>query len=258
MPNTQQPPSPTPSLLLTKRLTAFLSANLGPQVHTAVLTTPSGKLLAHASPHSVATLRTQCTVAASVWALYSTPDTVAAALPDSPRYPAQSTYSPSPSPEPRSSPTAVTIQLAAGVMVIRKLRCGLLFVCIGPSVGASDGAGGTGDYVTNTHTHTHTHTPARTVPITPTTNTPSAAITAPMPSQQQGDPHPSTPLGSPSEVESVVSAGAATTASVATTTSVAATAVVATRRQAEELARWLDDKLGSLGTLEEGLGVEAR
>lgn len=120
-------------------------------------------------------------------------------------------------------------------MVIRRLRCGLLFVCIGPSAGA-EGAGG--DYVT--------HTPARTVP----------------PAQQQqsnsNEPHPATPLGSPSEVESVVSAGAATTASIATTTSVAATAVVATRRQAEELARWLDDKLGSLGTLEEGLGVETR
>ncbi|KAI1649401.1 uncharacterized protein F4817DRAFT_35463 [Daldinia loculata] len=229
MPN-QQPSSPTPSLLLTKRLTAFLSANLGPQVHTAVLTTLSGKLLAHASPHSVGTLRTQCTVAASVWALYSTPETVAEALPQSQR--AQST---SPSPVPHPTPSAVTIQLVAGVMVIRRLRCGLLFVCIGPSAGA-EGAGG--DYVT--------HTPARTVP----------------PAQQQqsnsNEPHPATPLGSPSEVESVVSAGAATTASIATTTSVAATAVVATRRQAEELARWLDDKLGSLGTLEEGLGVETR
>ncbi|KAI1662111.1 hypothetical protein F4813DRAFT_384824 [Daldinia decipiens] len=233
MPN-QQPSSPTPSLLLTKRLTAFLSANLGPQVHTAVLTTLSGKLLAHASPHSVGTLRTQCTVAASVWALYSTPETVAEALPQS-----QTTFPPPPSPAPHPMPSAVTIQLVAGVMVIRRLRCGLLFVCIGPSAGA-EGAGG--DYVT--------HTPARTVP----------------PAQQQQqqanpserEPHPATPLGSPSEVASVVSVGAATTASIATTTSVAATAVVATRRQAEELARWLDDKLGSLGTLEEGLGVETR
>ncbi|KAF3060891.1 hypothetical protein GL218_03144 [Daldinia childiae] len=212
MPNQQQPSSPTPSLLLTKRLTAFLSANLGPQVHTAVLTTLSGKLLAHASPHS--------------------------------QHPAHamhrrrfrsSTFPSSPSLVPHPMPSAVTIQLVAGVMVIRRLRCGLLFVCIGPSAGA-EGAGS--DYVT--------HTPARTVP----------------PAQQHqsnsNEPHLATPLGSPSEVESVVSAGAATTASIATTTSVAATAVVATRRQAEELARWLDDKLGSLGTLEEGLGVETR
>ncbi|KAI0113262.1 hypothetical protein F4814DRAFT_449711 [Daldinia grandis] len=243
MPN-QQSSSPTPSLLLTKRLTAFLSANLGPQVHTAVLTTLSGKLLAHASPHSVGTLRTQCTVAASVWALYSTPETVAEALPRPqltqsafpPPPSSSSSSSSSPSPVPRPIPSAVTIQLAAGVMVIRRLRCGLLFVCIGPSAAAE---GPAADYVT--------HTPARTVPAA---------------QQQQhsnsSEPHPATPLGSPSEVESVVSAGAATTASVATTTSVAATAVVATRRQAEELARWLDDKLGSLGTLEEGLGVETR
>ncbi|KAI1482150.1 hypothetical protein F4774DRAFT_332750 [Daldinia eschscholtzii] len=230
MPNQQQPqPTPTPSLLLTKRLTAFLSANLGPQVHTAVLTTLSGKLLAHASPHPVGTLRTQCTVAASIWALYSTPETVVEALPQS-----QSATQP-------SHPSAVTIQLTAGVMVIRRLRCGLLFVCIGPSAGAD------GDYVT--------HTPARTVPQQHQHHQHHQQSHQ---SNTNNDPHPATPLGSPSEVESVVSAGAATTASVATTTSVAATAVVATRRQAEELARWLDDKLGSLGTLEEGLGVETR
>ena len=88
-------------------------------------------------------------------------------------------------------------------------------------------------------------------------------LTTPQQQQHQqlpvvNEPHPPTPLGSPSEVASVASAGAATTASIATTTSVAASAVVATRRQAEELARWLDDKLGSLGVLEEGLGIETR
>ncbi|KAI1805320.1 hypothetical protein F4811DRAFT_227376 [Daldinia bambusicola] len=246
MPNQQ--PTPTPSLLLTKRLTAFLSANLGPQVHTAVLTTLSGKLLAHASPHPVGTLRTQCTVAASIWALYSEPDTVVEALPQSQP---QSAHPPHP-------PTAVTIQLTAGVMVIRRLRCGLLFVCIGPSATAGSGAGagagnagGEGDYVTQT--------PARTVPQQQQQHQHQHQSQQHLNTNNTTEPHPQTPLGSPSEVESVVSAGAATTASVATTTaSVGATAVVATRRQAEELARWLDDKLGSLGTLEEGLGVETR
>ncbi|KAI1472798.1 uncharacterized protein F4812DRAFT_410298 [Daldinia caldariorum] len=246
MPNQQ--PTPTPSLLLTKRLTAFLSANLGPQVHTAVLTTLSGKLLAHASPHPVGTLRTQCTVAASIWALYSSPDTVVEALPQSQPQP--------PSPHP---PSVVTIQLTAGVMVIRKLRCGLLFVCIGPSTSAAaagSAGAGEGDYVT--------HTPARTVPQQQQQHSQHQQLHQHQSQQQLNtnnntEPHPQTPLGSPSEVESVVSAGAATTASVATTTtSVAAAAVVATRRQAEELARWLDDKLSSLGTLEEGLGVETR
>ncbi|KAI1380311.1 hypothetical protein F4677DRAFT_406401 [Hypoxylon crocopeplum] len=211
------PSAPTPSLLLTKRLTAFLSSNLSPQIHSAVLTTLSGKLLAHASPHAVGTLRTQCTVAASIWAQYSTPaasTTMAEAL--------ASTH-------PNPTPSAVTIQLTGGVMVIRRLRCGLLFVCIGPATAAEGG-----DHSIQGQSR-------------------------PMPTPQPtAEPHSASPLGSPSEVESVTSAGAATTASIATTASAAASAAVATRRQAEELARWLDDKLGSLGVLEENIGIETR
>ncbi|KAI1100620.1 hypothetical protein F4804DRAFT_39533 [Jackrogersella minutella] len=221
------PNAPTPSLLLTKRLTAFLSSNLSPQIHTAVLTTLSGKLLAHASPHPVHALRTQCTVAASIWALYSTPPaagtTVAEALPPPP--PPQTTTTTTHPDTHAPVPNAVTIQLTGGVMVIRHLRCGLLFVCVGPG-----GEGG-------------------------------VEQARPMSSPAGGGEHQhhlATPLGSPSEVASVASAGAATTASVATTASAAASAVVAMRRQAEELARWLDDKLGSLGVLEEGLGIETR
>ncbi|KAL7622292.1 hypothetical protein AAE478_007796 [Parahypoxylon ruwenzoriense] len=207
--------APTPSLLLTKRLTSFLRSNLSAQIHTAALTTLSGKLLAHASPHSVGTLRTQCTVAASIWALYSAP-TATTALTDA--LPSQ--YPPT---QPELTSSAVTIQLTGGVMVIRRLRCGLLFVCIGP-ITTPDGA----DHGSQAQAH---HQQTR-----------------PMPTAQ--------PASSPSEVESVASAGAATTASVATTTSVAASAVVVTRRQAEELARWLDDRLGSLGVLEEGIGID--
>ncbi|KAI2628842.1 hypothetical protein GGR54DRAFT_366796 [Hypoxylon sp. NC1633] len=221
------PSTPTPSLLLTKRLTAFLSSNLSPQIHTAVLTTLSGKLLSHASPHSVGTLRTQCTVAASIWALYSTPaasETVAEALPTSSSSSSTATHT-----APAPAPSAVTIQLTGGIMVIRYLRCGLLFVCIGPAGEGTD--------------------------PNPNTQAPGRPVPAP---QGAGEPHASTPLGSPSEVESVTSVGAATTASIATTASVAASAAVATRRQAEELARWLDDKLGSLGVLEENIGIETR
>ncbi|KAI1416601.1 hypothetical protein F5Y13DRAFT_154349 [Hypoxylon sp. FL1857] len=245
------PSAPTPSLLLTKRLTAFLSSNLSPQLHTAVLTTLSGKLLAHASPHPVGTLRTQCTVAASIWALYSSPtasDTVAEALPQS-----QAASIPIHS-HTSSGPSAVTIQLTGGVMVIRRLRCGLLFVCIGPTGSTEGGEHGTGN--TNTHTQalsqSQSQVQGRPMPA------PAAQAGGISGGGSANEPHPTTPLGSPSEVESVASAGAATTASIATTTSVAASAVVATRRQAEELARWLDDKLGSLGVVEEGLGVEAR
>ncbi|KAI2615565.1 hypothetical protein GGS26DRAFT_585719 [Hypomontagnella submonticulosa] len=226
--------SPTPSLLLTKRLTAFLSSNLSPQIHTAALTTLSGKLLAYASPHGVSTLRTQCTVAASIWALYSTQtasDAVSHAQPPVPRN--QSSDFTSLPPDP--TPSAVTVQLAAGVLVVRKLRCGLLFVCLGPTT--TDGGGAGGEAQSQGQGQGGRPVPASTL------------------AQPAAEPPGPTPLGSPSES---IASVAATTASIATTASVAASAVVATRRQAEELARWLDDKLGSLGELEEGIPTETR
>ncbi|KAI1499468.1 hypothetical protein F5X99DRAFT_279770 [Biscogniauxia marginata] len=214
--------APTPPLLLTKRLTAFLRSNLSPQIHTALLTTLSGKLLAHASPHSVSTLRTQCTVAASLWALYAAPSTSAAVTEALP--PQTSSSAPG-----GSSSSAITIQLTGAVVVIRRLRCGLLFVCIGPTA-----EGGGGDHGGLAQTQ-------------------SRPLQAPE-SAADAQPTPTSPLGSPSEVESVTSVGAATTTSITTTNSATASAVVAMRRQAEELARWLNDKLGSLGVPEEGLG----
>lgn len=113
------------------------------------------------------------------------------------------------------------------------MRCGLLFVCLGPS----------GDGTTAEHDATST-SQGQSQPVqTPQTPTQS---------------HPASSTGSPSEVSSVVSTGAITTASITTTGSVGATGVVLMRRQAEELAKWLDDKLGSLGVPEEGAGAEAR
>ncbi|KAI1768520.1 hypothetical protein GGR53DRAFT_377714 [Hypoxylon sp. FL1150] len=225
--------SPTPSLLLTKRLTAFLALNLSAQIHTAALTTLSGKLLAHASPHGVGVLRTQCTVAASIWAQYSAPAASAAVEESLPQH----TYTRRGPP----TPGAVTIQLAAGVVVIRRLRCGLLFVCVGP-LAAGDGGAATAEQL---------HTGALPTPL---------AQQQPGPPQTPGERPSTPPLGSPS-VESVTSLGAVTTASVAsvaTTSTVAGAGAVVMRRQAEELARWLDDKLGTLGVLEEALGIETR
>lgn len=62
-------------------------------------------------------------------------------------------------------------------------------------------------------------------------------------------------MGSPSEVDSMISAGGQTTTSLE---SAGAVAVVAMRRHAADLARWLDDKLGTLTVPEEGVGVESR
>jgi hypothetical protein len=116
-------------------------------------------------------------------------------------------------------PATVTVQLTSGTVVIRRLKCGLLFVCVGPAN--------------------------------------SDALEHGMPNLH--DLHVSTGdashVGSPDGADSVLSAGAQTTASLESTTGSAA-AVAALRRHAAELARWLDDKLGTLTVPEEGVGVE--
>lgn len=277
--------APTPPLLLTKRLTAFLHANLSPQIHTAALTTLSGKLLAHASSHPVSTLRTQCTVAASVWAVYASPGAgaaVADALPSATptpglSSPAASALASSPTSPPGtaaglppaalagssrastiggSRPTAVTIQLSGGVLVARLLRCGLLFVCVGPApdgTGAVAGGAGAGG---EPQQHQQQQQLGHQQPFGRSTAG-AAASGQQTPPHQQGETHTSPPLGSPSEVESVVSV-APTMNSTTTTGSVSTGAVVQMRRQTEELARWLDDKLGTLGIPEEYNGMEFR
>jgi hypothetical protein len=58
-----------------------------------------------------------------------------------------------------------------------------------------------------------------------------------------------------------MSVGGVTTASIASAGSsvagsIGTAAVVSLRRHAEDLARWLDDKLGTLRVPEEGVGVE--
>ncbi|ETS78212.1 hypothetical protein PFICI_10274 [Pestalotiopsis fici W106-1] len=223
--------APTPPLLLTKRLTSFLHSNLSPQIHTALLSTLSGKLLAHASTNPVSTLRTQSTVAASIWGIYSSGEAVSDALPQG-------------SQESRSEAksAAVTIQLSAGVLVVRKLKCGLLFVCIGPS---QSGAGAQAEPHSSQLAGSSQHQQSLAVPSSQQLQTAGTA-----------ESHSSPPLGSPSEVASVVSA-APTTNSLATAGSVRSSAVVQMRRHAEELARWLDDKLGTLGIPDDGSG-EAR
>ncbi|EMR71448.1 hypothetical protein UCREL1_1501 [Eutypa lata UCREL1] len=233
--------APTPPLLLTKRLTAFLQSNLTPQIHTALLATLSGKLLAHASTQSVNTLRTQCTVAASLWAIYSAPASANTAIPESlpPHQQSSSTSTSASTPK----PSAITIQLTGAVMVLRLLKCGLLFVCFGPPPegGAGVGAGAA------------EHTSQR---GGGGGGGGSTLLQPSQPPSETGNPTPT--IGSPSEVESIKSAGGATVTSITTTGSVSAAGVVVVRRQAEDLARWLDDKLGSLGVPEEGAAFESR
>lgn len=70
-----------------------------------------------------------------------------------------------------------------------------------------------------------------------------------------------TPVGSPSansEVgrASVMSGGTTSGQTVTSQTSASSAGVVMMRRQVEELARWLDEKLAGLCIPEEGIGLE--
>ncbi|KXH65448.1 hypothetical protein CNYM01_09958 [Colletotrichum nymphaeae SA-01] len=237
---------PTP-LLLTKRLTSFLASNLNANLHTALLATPSGRLLAHASPQPVSLLRTQSTVASSLFALHAsaTPD-IPDALPSSSSTPPSSSGAAAANTEDGGyhaggagggKPLTITVQLAAGVVVIRRLKCGLLFVCIGPLAETIEAQQASSS--TDQHSHHHSHSQA------------NAGANG-----GAGTGTPSQIPASPSEADSILSLGAQTTTSLASVGSVNTAGVVVLRRHAEELARWLDDKLGSLRVPEEGVGVE--
>ncbi|PHH78319.1 hypothetical protein CDD80_7074 [Ophiocordyceps camponoti-rufipedis] len=252
----QPVPTPTPPLLLTKRLNAFLHANQSPLLPTLLLTTTHGKLLALAGPQPVSLLRTHATVAASLLAIHTASSVdVVSVLPDARARPDVGDDDESVTAEddddddeddddddddddgqnrvknrtqPRRSrsvkpvkPAAITVQLSGGTVVIRRLRCNLLFVAIGPS--AQDYHPPDQQQQQHPHQHQHHHHhhhhhhPAH---------------------HDNGDPG-----GSPSEVESLASAGCQTTSSLE---SAAAASVVAMRRHAGELARWLDERLGTL------------
>lgn len=237
---------PTPPLLLTKRLTAFLHANQTTQLPTLLLTSPHGKLLAHASHQPVSALRTHATVAASLLAIHSTsapalasalpgsrtPDPIGSSPPDddeededdpdgTDRLSQSQQLESHPSARGRGiKPATVTVQLTSGTVVIRRLKCGLLFVCVGPA----------GPDVAEHHAAPHID-------------------------HVQVPAGESSHVGSPDGADSILSTGAQTTASFESNVGTAAV-VAALRRHAAELARWLDDKLGTLTVPEEGVGVE--
>ncbi|KAH8722061.1 hypothetical protein BGZ61DRAFT_447921 [Ilyonectria robusta] len=232
-------PNHTPPLLLTKRLTAFLHANQTASLPTLLLTTPHGKLLAHASPQPVSVLRTHATVAASLLSIHSssspvlpsalpgsrTPDPIGSSPPDEDEdedaddellSQSQHQYQNAPKIKP-IKPATITVQLSGGTVVIRRLKCGLLFVCVGP---AQDGP-------SEHSSHLHPH-------------------------DRSGDV---SHVGSPGEADSMISTGAQTTASLESSAGTGA-AAIALRRHAADLSRWLDDKLGTLTVPEEGVGVQ--
>lgn len=256
-------PTQSPPLLLTKRLTAFLHANTSTQLPTLLITTPTGKLLAHASREPVSLLRTHATVAASLQQLHTSSSTaLPTALPGA-RTPEH--YS-SPPPtgdvggeseeegsdssnernEPAEGsldsmtealkPATITVQLTGGTVLIRRLKCGLLLVCVGPPSG---NAATDDNYHSPSHSHhqqsqLHLHSGSQ---------------------QLLGDMDMAPPVStSPSEVESQFSiAGSTATTSAESSSTVA---VIAMRKHAFSVAKWLDSKLGTLTVPDEGVGVE--
>ncbi|KAF7890774.1 uncharacterized protein EAF01_010583 [Botrytis porri] len=128
---TSHPPQ-SQTMLLSKRISTFLQNNISPHLHTLMLLTPTGKLLSTSSSSPASVLRHQGTLALSLWTLYSPfpAQTVSDALPPN--------VEPSHVRTPKSRETkSILIQMELGIMVIRLLACGLLFVAIGPAPGAS-------------------------------------------------------------------------------------------------------------------------
>ena len=291
---------PPPPLLLTKRVTSFLRANLSPHIHSAMLTTPAGSLLAHASNLPASALRRQAAVAASLWALQAPSHT------GQPSEQATSSIAPGSTVRTRKggkhSPPTVTVQLDSGALfVIRRLRCGMLFICMGGAEGAVS------DRLTPTPPAPHSTRPSRspgpiapateptqgppadgaatsshpsadpsttataksrpsTPPLSPTAAPPPITTTTPPPASttttttlQTPTTGNTTPLpGSPSQAsilstQTAHTTGGASTASTATVSGGASASLM--RRHVEELARWLDERLGGLCVPEEGIGM---
>lgn len=259
---TATPPAPKPKprqmMLLTKRLTYFLAQNTSPALPTLLLLSPTGKLLSSSSPSPASTLRTQATLACSLWTLYQpTADLLPQTLPSSANAPSQGRGG-RPGKERgrgRSSDrsrtadgegagdeelSTVTIQLSNGIMVISALSCGLLFVAIGPSPAGS--------------TATATTTATTTAPGSPNPAHAPLGLHAPALSRQTSPP------SSPAEGEegkeigrllAVAVAGGreSTVASDAGSVRSSSTArtgsggLMGVKRQAVEVGRWLDGQL---------------
>ncbi|KAK3349298.1 hypothetical protein B0T25DRAFT_547650 [Lasiosphaeria hispida] len=243
------PPAP-PTLFLYKNVTAFLRANLSNLIRAAVLTTPAGLLLAEASTLPASVLRRQCAVAASLWEMNASDATADAAETDGSSTGSTNNNKGKGKTGGRATrhEAAVTVQLDNGsVFVIRRLACGMLFICTGGSDGQPASAA------------TATAGPsAAAAGAGSDTDVDSAATT---PAAQAG---PAVSPFAPEDAESVHSVGttgAATTASQASVGAGPAAAamspadVLTMRRQVEILARELDTQFQGLYVPEMGIGL---
>ncbi|KAE8453335.1 hypothetical protein EG329_011403 [Mollisiaceae sp. DMI_Dod_QoI] len=223
-------------MLLNKRLTTFLSQNATPQLPTLLLLSPTGKLLTSTSPLSASALRTQATLACSLWVLYqpSIPSLISSALPQVSHKSSQNDSRGSESTiSSASTATAtehelstITIQLTHGVMVIRELSCGLLFVAIGSSPTPSSPH--SSSHLLQGGLGSHTSPPS----------SPSPA--------GNGEEY--------AEGSTLIGRGSATASEAGSVRSVSGrTGIMGIRRQADEVGRWLDGQLEGF-TLSSGEG----
>lgn len=221
------------TMLLTKRLSTFLHNNTTPQIHTLLLITPVGKLLSSASPSPASILRTQSTLACSLWNLYSpfqntTANLVSAAVPQSDGQRGGGSAGNASSGKDINS---IVIQLEHGIMVIRALKCGLLFVAIGHSSSSAQ---------TQPPHSPQSHYQQFSVPHSPQPSSPDPQ------SEAHHDPHEN-PLLLQLPIQTPTGSGSAPPSEAGSTITNASSGSPATifgmKRQAEELAKWLDGKL---------------
>lgn len=219
------------AMLLNKRLTTFLSQNTTPQLPTLLLLSPTGKLLTSSSPLSATALRTQATLACSLWVLYqpSIPSLISSSLPNSqneqgrngPRGSDSTIGSSNTATEHELS--TITIQLTNGIMVIRQLSCGLLFVAIGspPPTPTTQGSPRPSSYQLSTHTHG-----------SPPSSPPAQA------GNGEGDIHGG-------EGGNLIGRGSAAASEAGSVRSVGGSrgGIMGVRRRADEVGKWLDGQL---------------
>jgi hypothetical protein len=203
-------PTMSQTMLLTKPLSTFLSTNTTPQLPTLLLLSPTGKLLSSSSPSPASTLRTQATLACSLWTLYhpfqSSVSLVSASLPTSPNNQHQNLAD--------ADLNALTIQLEFGVMCIRALTSGLLFVAIGPDPSSAQSPYPSSQYLQH---------------LTSVSSSPNAQLDR----EREG--------GSQLKLEDVGSGGSEA-GSIGTERSVGAS-IWGVRRQAEDVGRFLEGAL---------------
>ena len=208
------------TMLLTKPLSTFLSANSTPQLHTLLLLSPTGKLLSSSSPSPASTLRTQATLACSLWTLYHPFQTTTSPLVD-----ASLTSSTANGRDRREEQelNSITIQLEFGIMCIRALSSGLLFVAIGPSSPSySQPSAGLSPHPSSSYLHQHINASHTSPPASPNT-------------QEHGS--------QPSLQGEVTSGAVSEAGSVGTQGSVSGASIWGVRRQAEDVGRFLEGKL---------------